>query len=127
MRNQRKYQVLPFIQDKALTTKDMEMTHLGCATVQQLVEGSLLVNPEVDPVRHVARGIDRLSPEPSWSPMLVEHHPSHHAQGSVFPFHHTILGRCIRTRTGVQDPNHGKFRAIVCADRSYGISVPLIP
>jgi hypothetical protein len=38
-------------------------------------------------------------------------------------------------KTGVQDPSHGKkfqsesfeFRAIVTADRSYGIFVPLVP
>jgi hypothetical protein len=28
----------------------MELTHLGCATVHQLVTGFLLVNFEVDPV-----------------------------------------------------------------------------
>jgi hypothetical protein len=30
--------------------------------------------------------------------MLKEHHPSHLTQGSVFPFHHAILGRHIQTR-----------------------------
>jgi hypothetical protein len=38
----------------------MPDTHLGCATVHQLVTGFLLVNSEVDPVRHVACGIDIL-------------------------------------------------------------------
>jgi hypothetical protein len=28
-------QLLPFLKDKALATKDMEVTHLGCATVPQ--------------------------------------------------------------------------------------------
>jgi hypothetical protein len=32
----------------------MEVTHLECVTVHQLVAYSLLVNPEVDPVQHVA-------------------------------------------------------------------------
>jgi hypothetical protein len=27
--------------------------------------------------------------------MLINHRPSHLTQGSVFPFHHAILGRCI--------------------------------
>jgi hypothetical protein len=27
-------QLLPFLNDKALATKDMEVTHLGCATVR---------------------------------------------------------------------------------------------
>jgi hypothetical protein len=43
-------QLLPFIKDKALATKDMEVTHLGCATVQQLVTGFLLMHSEEDPV-----------------------------------------------------------------------------
>jgi hypothetical protein len=43
-------QLLPFLKDKALPTKDMEVTHLGCATVHQLVTGFLLVDSEVDHV-----------------------------------------------------------------------------
>jgi hypothetical protein len=70
-------QLLPFLKDKALATKYMEVTHLGCATVYQLVIGFLLMHSEVDPVRNIARGIHRLSPEPSRSPMLIKHHPSH--------------------------------------------------
>jgi hypothetical protein len=91
-------QVLPFLQNKALATKDMEVTHLGCATVHQLVAGFLLMHSEVDHVRHLARGIHRLNPEPSQSPMLIKHHPIHLAQGCVLPFHNTILGRCTQTR-----------------------------
>jgi hypothetical protein len=56
------------------------------------------MHSEVDPVRHIARSIHRLSPEPSRSPMLIKHHPSHVTQGPIFPFHDTILGRRIRTR-----------------------------
>jgi hypothetical protein len=91
-------QLLPFLQNKALANKDMEVTHLGCATVHQLVAGFLLTHSEVDPVRHIARGIHCLSPEPSRSPMLIKHRLSHLTQGSVLPFHNTILGRRIRTR-----------------------------
>jgi hypothetical protein len=67
--------------------------------------------------------------------MLIEHRPSHLAQGSVFPFNHAILGRRIQTRKLVlktQVMAKGfkarvfKFRAIVAADRSYGISAPLV-
>jgi hypothetical protein len=76
----------------------MEVTHLGCAPVYQLMAHFLLVNPEVDPVRHIARGIDRLSPKPSRSRMLIKNRPSHLTQGSIFLFHNTILGRHIRTR-----------------------------
>jgi hypothetical protein len=68
--------------------------------------------------------------------MLIEHRPSHLTQGSVFPFHNTILRRRILTRKLVfktQIMAKGfkarvsEFRAIVTANRSYGISVPLIP
>jgi hypothetical protein len=91
-------QLLPFLPNKALATKDMEVTHLGCATVHQLVAGFLLMHFEVDPVRHIARGVDRLSPEPTQILMLIKHRPIHLTQGPVFPFHNTILGRRIRTR-----------------------------
>jgi hypothetical protein len=47
-------QLLPFRKDKALATKDMEVIHLGCATVHQLVVGFLLVDSEVDPIRNIA-------------------------------------------------------------------------
>jgi hypothetical protein len=66
-------QLLPFLKNEAFTTKDTKVTHLGCAPMHQLITGFLLVNFEVNPVRHIARGIDRLSPEPSRSPMLIEH------------------------------------------------------
>jgi hypothetical protein len=91
-------QLLPFLKDKALATKDMEVTHLGSATVHQLIAGCLLMHSEIDPVRNIARGIHRLSLEPPQGPMLIKHRPSHLTQGSVFPFHNTILGRRIWTR-----------------------------
>jgi hypothetical protein len=91
-------QLLPFLKNKALATKNMEVTHLGCATVHQLVIGFLHVDSKVDPVRNIARSIDRLSLEPSRSPMLIEHCPIHLTQGSVFSFPHAILGRRIWTR-----------------------------
>jgi effector-binding domain-containing protein len=102
-------QLLPFLKDKALATNDMEVTHLGCATVHQLVTGFLLMHSEVDPVRNIACGIHRLSPEPSRSPMLIKHHPSHLTQGSVFSFpqHHSEEAYT-DSKTGVQDPSHGK-------------------
>jgi hypothetical protein len=68
--------------------------------------------------------------------MLIKNHPSHLTQGSIFPFHNTILGRCIRTRKLVFksqvmakgfETRVSEFRAIVTADLSYGISVPLVP
>jgi hypothetical protein len=61
-------QILPFLSNEAFATKDMEVTHLGCATMHQSIAGFLVVNPKVDPVRHIARDIEHLSPEPSRSP-----------------------------------------------------------
>jgi hypothetical protein len=43
-------QLLLFLKDKALATKDMEVTQLGRATVHQLVTGFLLMHSKVDPV-----------------------------------------------------------------------------
>jgi hypothetical protein len=129
-------QLLPFLKDKALATKDMEVTHFGCATVHQLVAGFLFMHSEVDPVQNIACCIHRLSPEPSRSPMLIKHRPSHLTQGYVFPFHNTIMGRRIRTRKLVfktQVMAKGfKTRvsescAIVTMDHSYGIIVFLVP
>jgi hypothetical protein len=42
--------------------------------VHQLVAGFLLMHSEVDPVRHIARGIHRLSPR-TFS--VIKHRPSH--------------------------------------------------
>jgi hypothetical protein len=129
-------QLFPFLKDEALATNDMEVTHLGCAPVHLLIARFPLVNPEVDLVRYIARGIHRLSPEPSRSPMLIKHCPSQLTQGSVFSFHHTIQGWCIWTRKLVFktqlmakgfETRVFEFRTIVTANRSYGISVPLVP
>jgi hypothetical protein len=43
-------QLLPFLKDKALATKGMEVTHLGCAAVHQLIAGFILMHSEVDPI-----------------------------------------------------------------------------
>jgi hypothetical protein len=68
--------------------------------------------------------------------MLIKHRPSYLTQGSVVPFHDTILGRHIRIqklmfKTQVMAKGFqarvSKFRAIATVDRSYGISVPLVP
>jgi hypothetical protein len=86
----------------------MEMTHLRSATVHHLIARLLLERSKKNPVRHVTRGIDRLCPKPPQSLMHVEHHPRHLTQGSIFPFHYTILGVYTNSETGVQDPSHGK-------------------
>jgi hypothetical protein len=105
-------QLLPFLKDKALATKDMEVTHLGCATVHQLVTGFLLVHSEVDPVRNIARGIHRLSPEPSRSlcSSSIVRAISHKVLFflSTTPF----WGAYTDSKTVVQGPSHGKrFRS----------------
>jgi hypothetical protein len=129
-------QLPAFLQNESLATKYMEVTHLGCATMHQLIACYVLVHSEVYPVRHITRGIHRLSPIPPRSPMLNKHRPSHLAQGLVLPFRNTTLGRRIRTRKLVlktQVMGKGfktrvpEFRAIVTADSSYGISVLLVP
>jgi hypothetical protein len=43
-------QLPAFLQNETLATKDMEVTHLGCATMHQLIACLLLVHAEVDPV-----------------------------------------------------------------------------
>jgi hypothetical protein len=43
-------QLLPFLPNKALATKDIEVTHLGCAIVHELVACFLLMHSEGDPV-----------------------------------------------------------------------------
>jgi hypothetical protein len=43
-------QLPAFLQNGTLATKDMEVTHLGCATMHQLIACFLLVHSEVDPV-----------------------------------------------------------------------------
>jgi hypothetical protein len=132
----KRIQLVPFLQSKAFAAKDMEVTHLGCATVHQLVTCFLLMHPEVDPVRHIARGIHHLSPIPPLSLMLIKHRPSHLAQGPVLPVHNTILGRRVQTRKLVLKTQAiakgfktrvSEFRAIITVDCSYGMFVPLVP
>jgi hypothetical protein len=43
-------QLLPFLHDKEVATKEMEGTHLGCVTVHELVAGFRLMHSEVDAV-----------------------------------------------------------------------------
>jgi hypothetical protein len=62
----------------------MEVTHLGCAIVHQLIACFLLMHSKVDPIWNIARSIHRLSPEHSRSPMLIKHCPSHLTQGPFF-------------------------------------------
>jgi hypothetical protein len=101
--------LLAFLQNKALATKDMEVTHLGCATVHQLVAGFLLVHSEVDPVRHIARDIHRLMPR-TFSESCAHKassEQSHTKSCFFFPQHHS--GEAYTdSKTCVQDPSHGK-------------------
>jgi hypothetical protein len=43
-------QLPAFLHNETLATKDMEVTHLGCATMHQLIACRFLVHSEVDPV-----------------------------------------------------------------------------
>jgi hypothetical protein len=79
----------------------MEMTHLGSATVHHLKAHLLLVGSEKNLVQNIARDIDRLSLEP--------HRPaiSHKVLFflSTTPF---LKGAYMDSKSGVQDPSHGK-------------------
>jgi hypothetical protein len=97
-------QLLPVRKNETLATKDMVVTHLGCVTMHQLITGFLLMHSLIDPVQNIARGVHRLSQEPSRSPMLIKHHPSYVTQGSVFPFHNTILGGVYRLENWCSRP-----------------------
>jgi hypothetical protein len=78
-------QLLPFLHNKALATKDMEVTHLGCATVHQLVAcfllGVLCSSGIIRAISH--KVLFFLSTTPFWEAYTD-------------------------SKTGVQDPSHGK-------------------
>jgi hypothetical protein len=101
-------QLLPFLKDKALATKVMEVTHLGCATVHQLVTGFRLVHSKVDPVQNIACVIQRLSQNllgVLCSSSIVR--AISHKVPFSFPQHHS--GEAYTdSKTDVQDPSHGK-------------------
>jgi hypothetical protein len=83
----------------------------------------------------MASGIHRLCPISSQSPMLVEHRPSYLTKRTIFPLNYTILTSHIRRRklmfktqitTKGFEPRVFKFTAIVAANSSNIISIPLI-
>jgi hypothetical protein len=51
--------------------------------------------------------------------MLIKHRPSHLAQGPVLVLKTQVMAKGFKMRVS-------EFRAIITADCSYGISVPLI-
>jgi hypothetical protein len=86
-------------------------------------------------VPNMASSIHCLHPISSWSPMLVEHRPSHLTKGSVFPLTHNILtihiGRKqLMFETQIMTKGFEmrvfKFNAIVATNSSNSISIPLI-
>jgi hypothetical protein len=86
-------------------------------------------------VPNMACGAHRLSPISPWSPMLIEHRPSHLTKGTIFPLIHTILTSNIGRRklmfetqitTKGFKPGVLKFCAIVSTNSTNIISMPLV-
>jgi hypothetical protein len=48
-------QTLAFLENEAFSGQDVKVTHLGGSTMHQLVASSLLMDPEINHVRHIAR------------------------------------------------------------------------
>ena len=53
---------------------------------------------KVEPVDGVAGGVNRLSPKPVQSLILIKHGPCHVQKSSILPLYYTILLRCVGRR-----------------------------
>jgi hypothetical protein len=53
---------------------------------------------KVEPVDGVAGGVNRLSPKPVQSFVLIKYGPRHVQKSSILPLHYTILLRCVGRR-----------------------------
>jgi hypothetical protein len=123
------------LEDKTSTTKSPEMAHSRCSPVHELIAHLVQEGPKKNLIPNMACGIHCLSPISPWSPMLIEHRPSHLTKGMIFPLNHTILTGHIGRRElmfETQITTKGfemrvfKFSAIVATDSSNSISIPLI-
>jgi hypothetical protein len=123
------------LENKAPTTKSPEMAHSRCSPVHELIACLVQEGPQKIPIPNMASGIHRLLPISFWSPMLVEHRPSHLTKGKIFPLNYTILtshiGR-IKLMFETQITTKGfktrvfKFTTIVSMNSLNNISIPLI-
>jgi hypothetical protein len=59
--------------------------------MHELIARLVQEGPQKNLVPNMASGIHRFRPISSWSPMLVEHHPSHLTKETIFPLNYTIL------------------------------------
>jgi hypothetical protein len=50
---------------------------------------------KVEPVDGVTGDVNRLSPKPVWSLVLIKHGPRHVQYSSILPLHYTILLRYV--------------------------------
>jgi hypothetical protein len=123
------------LENKAPTTKSLEMAHSRCSPVDKLIAHLVQEAPEKNPIPNMARGIHHLSLISHRSPMLVEHHPSHLTKGAIFSLNHTILISHIGRRelmfktqitTKGSEMRVFKFTAIVAMNSLNNISIPLI-
>jgi hypothetical protein len=103
--------------------------------MHELIAHLVEEGPDKNPVPNMARGIHRLRPISSRSPMLIEHRLSHLTKGTIFPLNHTILTSHIWRRKlmfKTQMTTKGfemrvfKFTTIVAMNSSNNISIPLI-
>jgi hypothetical protein len=79
------------LMNTTLAAKNSEMTHLGCLTMHKLITGLPLESSQYNPIGDMTGRIDRLSPIPPRSPVLIEHRPSYLTKSPIFPFHDSIL------------------------------------
>jgi hypothetical protein len=72
------------LENKALLIKSPKMAHSRCSPMHELIAGLFHESPKKNLVPNMARGVHRLSPLSSQSPMLIEHHSSHLTKGTIF-------------------------------------------
>jgi hypothetical protein len=103
--------------------------------MHELIARLVQEGPQKNLVPNMASGIHRFRPISSWSPMLVEHHPSHLKKGTIFPLNYTILTshlgrRKLMFETQIMTKGFEirvfKSTAIVSTNSSNNISIPLI-
>jgi hypothetical protein len=123
------------LEDKTPTTKSPEMAHSRCSPMHELIPRLLYKCLKKNLVPNMACSVHRLSPISPWSPMLVEHHPSHLTKGAVFPLNHTILTSHMGRRklmfetqitTNGFKPRVFKFSATVATDSLNNISMSFV-
>jgi hypothetical protein len=78
------------LENKASTTKGLEMAHSRCSPMHELIACLVQEGPQKNSVPNMASGIHHLRPISSRSLMLVKHRPSHLIKGTIFPLNYTF-------------------------------------